>query len=256
MRKFFLFLILLSFIPLFLISAEKIKLVTTTSDIECIVQEIGRGRVDVINIVSPSLCPGHFELKIKDLVEIRKGKAILYHGWERWMEKIKDGAVKIQVDVEGNWMIPEINLKASEKILKILLKIDPEGENVFRGNFSIYKLRLENLVKEIEELKIKFKGFKVISSLRQRKFLEYLGMDVVSTFDDSEMSVKEISEIVFKGKGKAKLVVDNLQRESDSGKRIAEEIGARYIVLTNFPIKGSYENSLRENLRKMKDGIK
>lgn len=256
MRKKFSFLILLALIPLILTSSERIKLVTTTSDIECIVREIGKGKVEVINIVSPSLCPGHFELKIKDLLEIQKGKAILYHGWERWMEKIKDGTEKIPVDVEGNWMIPDINLKASKKILEILLEIEPEGDKVFRENFSIYRGRLENLIKEIGVLKNKFKGLKVISSLRQRDFLEYLGIEVVSIFDDSEMSVKEISEIVIKGKENVKLVVDNLQRESDSGKRIAEEIGAKYIVLTNFPIKGSYENSLRENIRKIEESIK
>lgn len=256
MKRNFLFSILLLSASLILNSYERIKIVTSTSDIECIVKEVGRGRVETMNIVPPSLCPGHFEIKIKDLIEIQKGRAILYHGWERWMEKIKNGPVKIAVNIEGNWMIPEINQKASEKILNILLKIDPEGEKVFIQNFSVYKERLNKLIEDVNRLKSKFKGLKGISSLRQKDFLEYLGMDVIAVFDDSEMSVKEIREIVFKGRGNVRLVVDNLQRESDSGKRIAEEIGVKYIVLTNFPVKGSYEDSLRENILKIEKSLK
>lgn len=256
MGKKILFLIIFFLIPLTSIPSDRVRLVTSTSDIECIVKEIGKGRVDTISIVPPSLCPGHFELKIKDLIEVQKGKVILYHGWERWMEKIKDGPGKIPVEVEGNWMIPEINLKASEKILNILLEIDPGGERLFRENFSLYRERLEKMIKEIEGIRIRFKGLKVIANLRQKDFLEYLGMDVLSVFDDSEISVKEIREIVVKGMGKVKLVVDNMQRESDSGKRIAEEIGVKYIVLTNFPVGGSYEDSLRENIRKIEEGTR
>lgn len=256
MRKKFLILILFATATLILEPFERIKIITSTSDIECIVREIGKGRVETGSIVPSSLCPGHFEMKIRDLMEIQKGKAILYHGWERWMEKIENRPMKIPVNVEGNWMIPEINLKASEKILNVLIKIDPEGGSIFRKNFSLYRANIEILRLDIKKLKSKFIGVKVISSLRQKDFLEYLGMDVVSIFDDSEMSVKEIKEIISKGMKNVKIVVDNLQRESDSGKRIAEEIEAKYIVLTNFPLEGSYENSLRENIRKIEESIK
>ncbi len=253
-KKFLSFVFLLLFSLLF--SSEKIRVITTTSDIEFIVKTIGKGRIKVFNIVPPFLCPGHFELKVKDLIEIQKGKAILFHGWERWMENLKEGPEKIRVGVDGNWMIPDINLKASEKILNILLKIDPLGEKIFRTNYFIYKKELENLKKDIEKLKKGIAGIKVISSTRQKAFLQWLGMNVVSEFDDNEMSVKELKEIIEKGKeNNVRIVVDNLQRESDYGKRIASEMGVKYIVLTNFP-QGSYRNSLMVNVKKILEGIK
>ncbi len=256
MRKKFLLCILL-FLGSILFSSEKIKIITTTSDIESIVKVLGKGRVEVVNIVPPSLCPGHFELKLKDLAEIQKGKVILFHGWERWMENLKEGPERIQVEVDGNWMIPDINLKASEKMLNLLLKIDPEGKEIFERNFSIYKKELENLKMECREVKKRIEGLKVIASIRQKDFLSWLGMDVVSNFDDSEISLKEMKEIVERGRREnVKLVVDNLQRESVSGRRIAEEIGAKYIVLTNFPNKGLYIESFLENLKKIEEALR
>ncbi len=256
MRKKF-FLRILFLLSSFLICSEKIKIITTTSDIESILKTLGKERIEVINIVPPSLCPGHFELKLKDLEEIQKGKFILFHGWERWMENMKEGPERVCVEIYGNWMIPDINLKASEKILNLLVEIDPEGKEIYERNFSVYKRELENLKSQCRKLKEKVKGFKVISSIQQRDFLKSLGMDVVNTFTDSEISLKEMKEIVEKGKReKVKIVVDNLQRESISGKKIAEEIGAKYIVLTNFPIKNSYRESLLENLRKIEGALK
>ena len=256
MRKKF-FLCILFFLSSFLISSEKIKIITTTSDIEFILKTLGKERIEVINIVPPSLCPGHFELKLKDLEEIQKGKFILFHGWERWMENIKEGPERIPVEIDGNWMIPDINLKASEKILNLLLEIDPEGKEIFERNFSIYKRELEDLKRECRRLKEKVEGLKVISSIQQRDFLKWLGMDVLHTFTDSEISLKEMKEIVEKGKReKVKIVVDNLQRESISGRKIAEEIGAKYIVLTNFPTRNSYRESLLENLGKIEEALK
>ncbi len=256
MRKKFLLCILL-FLCSILFSSEKIKIITTTSDIEYIVKVLGKGRIEVVNIVPPSLCPGHFELKLKDLAEIQKGRVILFHGWERWMENLKEGPERIRVEVDGNWMIPDINLKASEKILDLLLKIDPEGKEIFERNFSIYKKELENLKRECGGIKKGIEGLKVISSIRQKDFLSWLGMDVVSTFDDSEISLKEMKEIVERGRREnVKLVVDNLQRESISGRRIAEEIGAKYIVLTNFPNKNLYIESFLENLKKIEEALR
>lgn len=256
MRKKFLLYIPLLFFNSILISSEKLKIITTTSDIESIVKILGNGRVEVLNIVLSSLCPGHFELKLKDLAEIQRGKVILFHGWERWMENLKGGPERIRIEVDGNWMIPETNLQASEKVLNLLLKIDPEGKEIFERNFSIYKKELENLEKECREVKKRIDGLKVISSIRQNDFLSWLGMNVVSTFDDSEISLKEMKEIVETGRReKVKLVVDNLQSESISGKRIAEEIGAKYIILTNFPNK-IYIESFLENLRTIKEALR
>lgn len=256
MRKRFSLYILLLFLSSILIPSERLRIVTTTSDIESIVKIIGSGRVEVLNIVPPSLCPGHFELKLKDLAEIRKGKVILFHGWERWMENLKEGPERIPVEIDGNWMIPDINLKASEKVFELLLKMDPEGKEIFERNFSNYKKELENLQRKGREMKKRTEGLKVISSVRQSDFLSWLGMKIVSPFDDSEISLKEMKEIVERGrKEKVRLVVDNLQRESISGKRIAEEIGAKYIVLTNFPHE-NYRESFLKNLRSIEEALR
>lgn len=41
--------------------------------------------------------------------------------------------------------------------------------------------------------------------------------------------------------GKVTLVIDNMQTGGESGKSLAEELGVKHIVLSNFP--GGYENT-------------
>jgi hypothetical protein len=44
-----------------------------------------------------------------------------------------------------------------------------------------------------------------------------------------------------------KLVVDNLQSGPDTGEPLAQGLGAKHVTLTNFPLQGSYRQSLLDN---------
>jgi hypothetical protein len=45
-----------------------------------------------------------------------------------------------------------------------------------------------------------------------------------------------------------KLVVDNLQSGPDTGEPLAQGLGAKHVTLTNFPLQGSYRQSLLDNV--------
>ena len=47
-----------------------LKVVTTTSLIEQIVKQVGKKKVDVVNIIPPSQCPGHFDVKPGDIQKL------------------------------------------------------------------------------------------------------------------------------------------------------------------------------------------
>ena len=49
------------------------------------------------------------------------------------------------------------------------------------------------------------------------------------------------------------LVVDNLQSGPNTGKQIAEDIGAAHVTLSNFPLKGSFIETLEENVAKLEN---
>ena len=68
-------------------------------------------------------------------------------------------------------------------------------------------------------------------------FVSWLGFDVVATYPMPEgLSMRDLVELADAGReGGAILVIDNWQSGIDFGKKLAEEIGAVHVVLSNFP---------------------
>ncbi|MDO9573507.1 MAG: zinc ABC transporter substrate-binding protein, partial [Candidatus Contubernalis sp.] len=51
-------------------ATAKLKVVTSTSLIASIVERVGGDRVDVVNIIPPAQCPGHFDIKPGDIQKL------------------------------------------------------------------------------------------------------------------------------------------------------------------------------------------
>jgi len=93
----------------------KLQVVTSTSLLAQIVERVGGEDVDVINIIPPAQCPGHFDVKPGDIQKLADADIFLMHGWQG--EKFTDDLITsannpdlnvFKVDVPGNWMTPEV----------------------------------------------------------------------------------------------------------------------------------------------------
>ena len=72
----------------------KLKVVTSTSLIAQIVERVGGDMVDVINIIPPAQCPGHFDVKPGDIQKLAEADLFLLHGWqgEMFSQELIDSA--------------------------------------------------------------------------------------------------------------------------------------------------------------------
>ncbi|MEM1525386.1 MAG: hypothetical protein QW618_04520 [Nitrososphaerales archaeon] len=122
---------------------------------------------------------------------------------------------------------------------------------------------LDNLASEIkEEAKaLNVGAIKVVCMEWQLPFIKYLGFNVVASYGiPDRVPASEVVKIVAKAKEEGvALVIDNLQSGIDLGARIAYDVGATHVVLTNFPgaISGT-ENlvkMLRYNFAQLAKGI-
>ena len=84
----------------------------------------------------------------------------------------------------------------------------------------------------------------------QKEPLVWMGFRVVAEYGRPEsMSMREVVHLVRAGKEQSVImVVDNLQSGPDTGKGIAETLGAPRVVLTNFPSEKGYLATLGENV--------
>ncbi len=236
-------------------STGKIKITTTTSLLGLIVKEIGKERIDVVTIVPAGMCPGHFDIKPGSVKSLTDSRVFLNHGWEKWVSKLLDAAENKPalhtVDAKGNLMVPETNKRAAENIAALLCSLDQDHKAYYTQNLALYKTVIDSIGKLIKEEARSIQDTKVVSSELQVEFLKWVGLDVVMTYGRAEdLTPKKLSQLINKAKKEGvKLVIDNLQSGPDTGMNIAEEIGAKQINLTNFPLKGSYPDALVENFK-------
>jgi zinc transport system substrate-binding protein len=230
----------------------KLKVVTSTSLMEYIVQQIGGNHIVVINLVPPNLHPGNFDVKPSDLEKLANADLFLLHGWpgEGYADKLIASAnnpdlVVSKANIDGNWMIPSVQAAAVDKVLSILCETDPDNTTAYQKAAEKYKERIQAKEADIiaKLTKADVSKINVIASFRQADFLKWAGFNVVATFTSTQsLTPQVVKDLVDKGKaGNVTLVVNNLQDGQDAGKAIAAELGAENLNLSNFP--GGFSNT-------------
>ena len=63
-------------------ASADLEVVTSTSLIAQIVDRVGGEKIDVVNIIPPAQCPGHFDIKPGDVQKLADADLFLMHGWQ------------------------------------------------------------------------------------------------------------------------------------------------------------------------------
>jgi len=228
------------------IKAEESKpvVVTTTSVLASIVKDLASDYVDVQYIVSPSICPGHYDVKPSDIELIRDASLILAHGmeWHGWLRELintanQTGDLHVPIyNVTGPWNTPPALSSMYSKVASILestLGIDLETR------LSKCLEAINAVDEELSEIAKEngFNGTPVVVMQWQSAFVSYLGFKVVASYGPPEfLSSSDILEIEENAtKYGAKLIIDNLHSGVSVGEKIASDVGAVHVVLINFP---------------------
>jgi zinc transport system substrate-binding protein len=233
----------------------RIRVVASTTLISTIVQAIGGDRFAVTTIAPAGLCPGHFDMKPSDVTAANSARLILNHGWEAWypaLEKalIPPGPRKVTLATSGNWMIPGLQKQAAAEIAALLIELDTARADTYRLAAARYQAEVDSAAGAARALLTGKELPAVIAADQQAPFLAWLGFRVVATYGRAEdFTAEELTRLarVASDSG-VKLVVDNLQSGPDTGEPLAQGLGAKHVTLTNFPLQGSYCQSLLDNV--------
>ena len=224
----------------------KLKVVTSTSLMAQIVERVGGERVDVVNIIPPAQCPGHFDVKPGDIQGLAEADLFLLHGWqgELFSQDLIASAnnpklTVVKVDAQGNWMTPPVQLEATDKITAALCQVDAENSSVYHQLAIEYKDKIGAKEAEIKAklAEVDLSGVNAICADQQAGFVDWVGLNVVATYGEPDsLTPQVVRELVDTGReAGVTLIIDNLQSGKDAGKGIAEELGCNRIILSNFP---------------------
>ncbi|MDR1695504.1 MAG: metal ABC transporter substrate-binding protein [Endomicrobium sp.] len=237
----------------------KIIVTVTNSNIGELVKAVGGNKVNVEIIIPPISCPSNYDPAPSAIERVSKSNLILSLKWETWIKKIKleagdFGRIYKVMETEGNWMVPYINMRAAEEVKNMLSYMDAENRKYYEENYTEYvynvKFAAEKAAKELTPVY----GKKVICNDKIRDFLESFGLDVVGVYGNAEdLTAKKLAFLINSGKKNGvKIVIDNLQNGTSTGRELALNLGAKQAVISNFVLGKSYINTLKDNVERIK----
>ena len=234
----------------------RLKVITSTSLLTLIVQRVGGDLVDVVNIIPPAQCPGHFDVKPGDIQQLADAELFLLHGWqgEMFTQDLIATAnnpdltvvnINVKVGENTNWMTPPVQQAAVAKIDTALSEVDAENAAAYQQSAAELKAQIETKEAEIRAKLAKedLASINVMCSDQLPGFIQWVGLNIVAEFGRPDSLTPQVAQgLVDTGREEnVTLIIDNLQSGQDAGAALAEELGCQRIILTNFP--GGFNNT-------------
>jgi len=215
--------------------------VATHSVIGEFVQIVGDDLVDVVTIIPSGFCPAHYDLSPRDYAALLEADVIFYSGLEPWVEELISGSVAegTVIKLPSVWNTPPAAVGQVEAIASHLAERFPASADTFAANAASYIDDLNELGTSLLEKAggLDVASVPVVCMQWQAGFVGWLGFDVAVTYGrPEELSVRDLVELAEQGlEAGAQLVIDNLQSGIEFGGKLAREVGAVHVVLSNFP---------------------
>ncbi len=204
-------------------------------------QIIGGDLIEVTTIIPSGFCPAFYDLCPSDVAAVSRAAMILYSGIEPWMDSLLDavGGTAHVLQLTGPWSTPGAATEKVDAIAAALSELLPDDSETFAANAASYKEDLAYLTTALEAraATLKVENVPVISMAWQEPFVAWLGFNITATYGiPGDLSLKDLVALTAVGaESEVILVIDNLQSGVSFGAKLAHEVNAIHVVLSNFP---------------------
>ena len=240
--------------------------VCTTTILGSFAKQVGGDKVSVHSIVPPGVCPAHYDVAPSDVYAVSKASLVIYSGFEPWLDDLIEasGVNVTRVKVGGPWHPYTAALEYVRKIRDALKDALPEYSSYFEENAQTACEEINATAQEIkgeaEELSVS--QVKVICMQWQKAFVSWLGFNIIATYKSPEkLTTSEILNLTsIAEKEEVALVIDNLPSGTKFGAKLAADVGAQHVILTNFPgavpDTEKYAEMIEYNARQLFEAVK
>ncbi len=206
-----------------------------------IVEIVGGDEIDTATLIPSGFCPAHYDLAPSDLAAVTQAQLVIYSGFEPWMDtlRIAVGSEASILQLPGEWNTPATASAKLARITEQLSLLSPGDAASFSSRAAAYQGELDLMEAELvlRASELASEEVAVICIFWQAEFVEWLGFDIVATYSSPEsLSLRDLVELTDIGtEAGVTLVIDNLQSGVQFGAKLAQEVGAIHVVLSNFP---------------------
>lgn len=220
------------------------EIAVTNSYLGCAVLDLCGDDTEVLCLAPPGMCPGHFDISPSQVEQLCDCRMLLLFDFQKQIEetlsRVKERGLKTSLVGEtGGLCVPETYLAVCREVRDILSSEYPERNVRYQERLEVMEKNLAHLREELFE-KMRQAGIssaKVLASNHQADFASWLGLETVATFVGSDIeTVAGIEQCIRKAEGQeVRFVIANKQEGTALAKALAEQLGAKAVVFSNFP---------------------
>jgi len=238
------------------------EIAVTNSYLEAVVRDLCGSDTAIMCLAPPGMCPGHFDISPAQVRQLGSCRMLLLFDFQQKVEaslsRLKDGGLQMHL-VTGppGLCIPDVYLSTCREVAALLSKVYPDRAAGFQTRLGAVEQRLTALGDELRTSvrSAEATGAKVLASNHQAKFAEWLGLEVVATFVGRDIeTVSNIDHCLKQAAGhKIRFVVANQQEGTALAGALADRLGAKAVVFSNFPSQADramgFDRLLRDNVQ-------
>jgi zinc transport system substrate-binding protein len=220
------------------------EIAVTNSYLQCVVADLSGDDAPVLCLTPPGVCPGHFDISPAQVRQLRHCRILLLFDFQEKvadsLSRLTEGGLKTGlVKVPPALCVPETYVIACRQVCEILCSQYPQKEASYRERLAVIEKRLDKIARELlaDVEQAGAKSARVLASERQRRFTDWLGMDTVATFLGSDVeTASNIDHCLKQARGRdVRFVIANRQEGTALAAALAERLGAKAVVFSNFP---------------------
>ena len=243
---------------------NRAEIAVTNSYLGCAVLDLCGDDAGVLCLAPPGMCPGHFDISPLQVKQLCDCRMLLLFDFQKQiaetLSRVKERGLKTALVGEtGGLCVPETYLAVCREIRDILSSEYPERNVRYQEKLEVVEKDLAHLREELFE-KLRQAGIssaKVLASNHQADFANWLGLETIATFVGSDIeTVAGIEQCIRKAEGQEiRFVIANKQEGTALAKALAERLGARAVVFSNFPELSGEASGFDELLRANVDAL-
>jgi zinc transport system substrate-binding protein len=248
--------------PALLGAAEPaVRVAVTTSMIEAAVRELTAGlpaALEIVRLLPPGSCPGHFDLSARDLARLADARLILRHDFQTALDerlaRVAGGTLRVvAVTAGGTLLRPDRFLALAEQVRAHLDAALPALAATTAANAERLQRDTAGLSQEAHERAAAWQGYPVIASVQQREFCSWLGLKVVGELPrEEDLSPRDLAVLQ---QAEAQAVIGNLQSDTRPAKALAQRLRLPVAILSNFPDSTGYGTGFADLFRRNLDEL-
>jgi len=225
-------------------SDKQPEIAVANSYLHSVVKDVCGYQTEVMSLVPPGMCPGHFDISPSQVNQLGGCSVLLLFDFQKRigdsLSRLKERGLKIRtVECPEGLCLPDTYLTIARSVADALSQDNPAKRAEYDSKLDLIKNRLDDLRAGIYK-KMEQSGLidaKVVTSSHQVVFADWLGLDVVATFAGSDAETPAgINQCLRQAKDKTvRFVIANKQEGTELATALAERLNANVVIFSNFP---------------------